>query len=90
MEKKTSQVVLAVVARSISVSGSASSNQTTSGRKRPPQFGHLGGTSPVSLKYFYDDRAFIENHFVREMFPCSSMKTRVFPGALMQAIHRFG
>jgi hypothetical protein len=50
MERKTSQFALAILAWRISFSGIGSSNQTTSGRNKPPQAGHFGGTSPVSFQ----------------------------------------
>src|SRR5262245_44040988 len=75
IDRKASQLALAAMASSISASGIGSSNQTTSGRSRPPQLGHLGGTSLV-----FAQSAMIvpsSKHFVREMLPCSSMTFRL-------------
>ena len=75
MDKNTSQAVLARNASSISASGNSSSNQTTSGRSSPPQFGHLGGTSPVSCQLGIEVPSL--KHFVRVMLPWSSITLRL-------------
>lgn len=75
MEKKTSQCVLAIPAWRIPVSGIGSSNQTTSGRSRPPQAGHFGGTSPVSSQR--ETTVPSSKHLVRVMLPCNSMTFRL-------------
>ena len=48
-EKKTSQCVLAAVARCISSAGIGSSNQTTSGRNNAPQAGHFGALRHIRV-----------------------------------------
>src|SRR5881394_2533211 len=74
MEKNRSHDWLAARARSRAAGGRVSPNQTTSGRKCPPQPGQRGGVT--SLSSHVSTRTFSSKHLVREMFPCNSIALR--------------
>ncbi len=71
MLKNTWAFWAACMACSIASAGRFSPNQTTSGRSRPPQLGHLGGISPPAAQVSITSPC--SEHLVRRMLPCSSI-----------------
>src|SRR5215216_5586787 len=74
-DKKRSQLWAASKASPSASAGSASPNQTTSGRKEAAQRGQEGGTSVSSARGSTTTPS--REHFERQMLPCSSTTFRL-------------